>query len=190
MAEHLLDAAQVGAALQQVRGEGVAQQVRVDAGRVETRLRRRGAHDQEGTGARQAAALRVEEQLGPVARVEERPPTRHVDAQRLDGSPPDRDDPLLVALAGDAHEAALEIDAAALQAGRLADAQAGAVQQLQQRAVAQVARADAARRLDQPLRLVGRERAGQGPSLARQIERRGRVVSAHAEQHEVPVEGA
>ena len=39
MPEHLLDAAEVGAALEQVRREGVAEQVRVHPLRVEAGLR-------------------------------------------------------------------------------------------------------------------------------------------------------
>ena len=51
MAEHLLDAAQVGAALEQVRGERVAEQVRMDALRLEAGLAGEAAQDQEGAGA-------------------------------------------------------------------------------------------------------------------------------------------
>ena len=72
VAEHLLDAAQVGAALEQVGRERVAQQVRVDALGLEPGLRGEAPQDQERAGAGQAAALGVEEQLGPVAAVEVR----------------------------------------------------------------------------------------------------------------------
>ena len=51
MAEHLLDAPEVGAALEQVRGEGVPEQVRVDAPRLQARLLRKPAQDQERSGA-------------------------------------------------------------------------------------------------------------------------------------------
>ena len=47
VAEHLLDAAQVGTALEQVRGERMAQQVRVDALRLEARAAGEAAQDQE-----------------------------------------------------------------------------------------------------------------------------------------------
>ena len=49
VAEHLLHAAQVGAAFEQVRGERVPQQVRVDALRLEARRGRRGG---AGSGRR------------------------------------------------------------------------------------------------------------------------------------------
>ena len=47
MAEHLLDAAQVGAALEQMGRERVAQQVRVDALGLEPGVRGEPAQDQE-----------------------------------------------------------------------------------------------------------------------------------------------
>ena len=47
MAEHLLHAAQVGAALEQVRRERVAQEVRMDAPRLEAGRRGEAAQDQE-----------------------------------------------------------------------------------------------------------------------------------------------
>ena len=48
VAEHLLHRAQVGAALEQVRRERVAEEVGVDALRVEARLAGERAQDQEG----------------------------------------------------------------------------------------------------------------------------------------------
>ena len=56
VAEHLLHAAQVGAALEQVGREGVAEEVRMDAIRVEPGDGCEPAQDQEGAGARQRAA--------------------------------------------------------------------------------------------------------------------------------------
>ena len=56
MAEHLLDAAQVGAALEQMGREGVAQEVRVDGLGVEPGDGCEPPQDQEGAGARQRAA--------------------------------------------------------------------------------------------------------------------------------------
>ena len=66
MSEHFLNGPQVGAALEQVRREGVAQEVRVDAFRLQARLRGAPAQDEEGAGAGEAAAARVQEELGPV----------------------------------------------------------------------------------------------------------------------------
>ena len=121
-------------------------------------LRGEPAQDQERAGAREAAALGVQEQLRPVARVEERPAAREVAAQRLHRLAADRDDALLRALADAAHEPCVEVDARLLEADGLADAQARAVEQLDERAVAQVARRRARRCFDEPLGL-GRARA-------------------------------
>ena len=66
--EHLLDAAQVGAALQQVCGEGVPEEMRVYATCLEPGFLGKPPQDQEDTGARQLPASRVEEEgLGAAA---------------------------------------------------------------------------------------------------------------------------
>src|SRR6476646_713174 len=78
--EHLLDAAQIGPSFEQVSGEGVPEQVRVNPFGLEPRFRRKPTEDEESAGARQRAALRVEEQLGPVAAVEVRTSAREVPA--------------------------------------------------------------------------------------------------------------
>ena len=148
------------------------------------------AQDQERAGAGQRAALRVQEELGPVAPVEVRPAAREVAAERLDRLAADRDDPLLAALADDAHEPVVEVDAALLEPDRLGDAQAGAVEQLDERAVAERARRDAVRGVDQPLGLARRERPRQLARPPRQLDRGGRVVGARADQLQVAEEGA
>ena len=112
----------------------------MDALRLEAGLRREAPQDQERAGAGEAAAAGVQEQLGPVPPVEERPAAALVAADGLGGRPADRDDPLLAALADAADEPVLEVDAGALEPDRLADAQAGAVEELDERAVAEVAR--------------------------------------------------
>jgi hypothetical protein len=71
--EHLLDAAQVRAPLEQVGRERVAQEMRMHALGVEACLRREAPQDQECARAREAAALRVQEQLRSAAAVEVRP---------------------------------------------------------------------------------------------------------------------
>ena len=148
------------------------------ARRVEAGLGGEAPQDQERSGAGERAALRVQEELGPVARVEVRAAAGEVAPQRLDGRASERDDALLVALAGDADEAVVEVDARLVEADRLGDAEAGAVEQLDQRPVAQRARRRAGRGLDQPLDLAGRQRARQGARPPRQRQRRRRVVAA------------
>src|SRR5918994_4405206 len=102
--QHLLNAPQVGAALEQVRRERVAQQVGVDALGVEPGLRREASQDQEGAGAGERTPARVEEELGAVAPVEMRPAPRDVAAQRVDGRTAQRDEPLLRPLSERAHD--------------------------------------------------------------------------------------
>src|SRR5438552_1803415 len=85
VAEHLLNRAQVCAAFEQVRGERVAEQMRMDPRRLEPRDSGQAAQDQERARPCEPAALRVEEELGPVALVEVRAAAREVAAQRVDG---------------------------------------------------------------------------------------------------------
>ena len=70
MPEHLLHAAQVGASLEEVGGERVAEKVRMDPLRVEPGLRREPPDDEKCAGAGERPALGVEEELGPMAPVE------------------------------------------------------------------------------------------------------------------------
>jgi len=161
VAEHLLDRAEVGAALEEVRRERVAEQVRVDALGVEPGGAGEAAEDEERAGARQRAALRVEEELRTVARVEVRAAAREVAAQRVHGLAADGDDALLRALADAADDPLLEVDGGAVEPDGLADAEARAVEELDERAVAERARGRSRRGLDQTLGLAGRERARQ-----------------------------
>ena len=122
--------------------------------------------------------------------VEEGAAARQVAAQRLDSLAAERDDPLLVALAGHPDEPVVEIDAALLEPDRLRHAKAGAVEELDQRPVAQRPRRDAARRVDQPFGLARRQRPRQLARPAGQRDLRRRVVLAGADQLEVPEERA
>jgi hypothetical protein len=70
VAEHLLHAAEVRAAFEKMGRERVAQQVRMDAARLETGLFGSAAQDQECARACERSALRVQEELGAVAPVE------------------------------------------------------------------------------------------------------------------------
>ncbi len=154
MAEHLLHGAQVGASLEQMGRKRVAQEMGVDALRVEPRALGELAEDQEGSGPRQGAALRIEEELGPVAAIEVRPPAGEIAAQSLGRLASERHHAFLLALAERPHQAVVEVDASAVEADRLADAETGAVEQLDESPVAERARRDAGRRLDQPFDLV------------------------------------
>src|SRR4051812_22705107 len=136
MAEHLLHCTEVGASLEQVRGERVAQEVRVDAFGLEPCLVGEATQDEEDTGAGERPAVRVQEQLLPVAAVEVRSTAREVAAEGIRCLPPDRHDPLLAALAEAADEPVLEIDGLPVERDHFAHAQAGAVEELAEGPVA------------------------------------------------------
>src|SRR5438552_15603101 len=99
VAEHLLDASQVGASLEEMRRERMAQEVRVDAGRLQPGLRGSPAQDQECPRAGERSSLGVEKELRAVSAVEEGTPAGEIAAQRLRRMAADRHDPFLVPLA-------------------------------------------------------------------------------------------
>src|SRR5436190_9860539 len=101
-------------------GEGVTEQVRVDALRIEAGLLRQPAQDEERTGAGQPAALGVQEQLRPVPAVEVRASACEVAAERLGRRAADGDEALLRALAGRADDPLLEVDVGLAEPDRLA----------------------------------------------------------------------
>src|SRR6267142_6424153 len=123
-----------------MRGEGVAEQVRMNSFRLQPGRGRELAEDQEGACAREPAALRIEEELRAVPHVQERASPSQVTAQGLRGLSPDRHDPLLRAFADAANDARVEVDTRLLQADCFADPQARAVKELDECAVAQGAR--------------------------------------------------
>src|SRR5438132_2312835 len=163
-------------------GERVPQEVGMDAPRLEAGLRRQPAQDQEGAGPGQRPALGVEEELGPVAAIEVGAAPGEVAPERLGALTADRYDPLLRALAEAADEAAVEIDAALVERHGLRHPQARAVQEFDERAVAEVTRLRAGSRFDQALGFSRRERAGQLPPAAGEVEVGAGIVVARAEQ--------
>jgi hypothetical protein len=72
MPEHFLNRPKVGASLEQVGREGVAQEVRMDALGLESGLPGQTAQDDEDAGARERAAACVQEEFLPVVPVEVR----------------------------------------------------------------------------------------------------------------------
>jgi hypothetical protein len=130
MAEQLLNGAEVGAPLEQVRGERVPEEVGMDAPRLEAGRLREPAQDQEGPRAGEGATPGVQEELRPVAAVEIRPPPSEVPAERFDRRPPDRHDALLRPLPLHPDEPVVQVDAALLLPDGLGHAQAAAVKEL------------------------------------------------------------
>src|SRR4029078_8892848 len=76
MSEHFLNCPQVGASLEQVRGERVPQEGGVDALGLDPCLVGEPAQHEEDTGPGERPAVCVQEQLLPVAAVEVRPTAR------------------------------------------------------------------------------------------------------------------
>ncbi len=135
------------------------EEVRVHAARLEARTLRELAEDEERTGPRERAAARVQEELRAVAAIEVGATEREVSANGLGSGSSERHEPLLPALAEDADDALLERDARLLEPGGLRHAQPGAVEELDERAVAKRPRRRPDGGVDQPLGLGRRERA-------------------------------
>ena len=148
----------------------------------------------EGSGRRLARVSGPPRELrkssGRWRRSRERPTAYLVAAQRLHGPAPDRDHVFLAALPDAADEPFVQIDRRPLQPDCLAHAEAGAVEELHERAVAERPRRRAVGGLDQALGLAGRERARQLARAARRGDPRRGVVFACADQGVVSVERA
>ena len=156
VSEQLLHGAEIAAALDEVRRERVTQRVRPHPLRQAERLGV-AAHDQEHPAPRQPAPAIVDEQrIGVLARAEMRAAAREVPLDGAHGLAAARHDALAAALAEDAHQPELGVEVTRTQAAQLRDPQAGAVEELEDRAVAQAERRGV-RMLDQRDRLLGRE---------------------------------
>src|SRR4029077_17308835 len=99
---------QVGAALEQVGRERMAEEMGVDAARLEPGAIREPPEDEERARAGQCAAARVEEQIRTVPMVELRPAEREVAAERLGRGAAERHESFFPALPDDPYDAALE----------------------------------------------------------------------------------
>src|SRR6185295_6563837 len=142
MPEQLLDDAQVGSALEQVRCERVAQRVWADPVRE---ARARGCTLDRGPGlltSEPPTPIAEEEgaaaERGDVAESEQR------DARAVDPAPEPverhvahRHEPLLIALADDPDEGSVDRQVLSVEPDRLADPQAGGVEELEEGAVTQ-----------------------------------------------------
>ena len=112
VAEHFLNRPEIGAPFQQMGREGVAEQMWVDAPRLEAGGRGEAPQDEECACSCEPAALRVQEELGPVALVQIGATAGEVAPECLGRLAADRNDPLLRPLADTAHEPFLEVDGA------------------------------------------------------------------------------
>ena len=178
--QELLDDAQVGAALEHVGGEAMAQRVRVKP---------LDPHDGAGLGhervhalAREAPAAVVEEhRRGRDARTHELgAPLLEVLGQHACRRPHDGDDALLVALAHDAQHLLVEHDLAKVQAAQLGDAQAAAVEHLDDGVVPLAGRRGREGLVEQRGGLLAADDVGQAVGLLGQREVRRRVRDGDA----------
>ena len=130
----------------------------MDATRLEPGAVGQLAQDEEGAGAGERAAARIQEELRAVPPVEMRAAEREVAAHGFRGRSTERHEALLAALSDHADDALLDRDAALLEAGRLGHAQPGAVEQLHERAITKRAWRRPDRGVDESLGLGRRER--------------------------------
>ena len=121
MPEHLLDAAEIGATLQQMRGKRVSEEVGVNSFRFQTGAFGEAAQDHERSRAGQPSALGVQEELLPVAAVEVRATASEIPAYRLCGGTAERNDALFAPFAETTDEALIQVDAGLLETDRFAD---------------------------------------------------------------------
>jgi hypothetical protein len=155
MAEHFLDRPQVCSSLEQVRGKRVPEEVRMHAVRVQARFLSQFPEDQEGAGAGQRPASGVQKELRAVPRIEVRAAAGEVTQKCLGGVSADRHDALLAAFPDHPNEPVVEVDAGFVEPDRLGDAEPRAVEQLDERLVAQRAWLRSGCGLDEPFGLAG-----------------------------------
>jgi hypothetical protein len=120
VSEHFLNRPQVGPALQQVGGEGVAEEVGVDATRLQAGGSGEASEDEEGSRPGERTALGVEEELRAPAAVEVRAATGEIAAERVGGLAADRNHALLRPLPEATDEPAFEIDRGTVEPDGLA----------------------------------------------------------------------
>ena len=190
VAEHLLHRAQVAAAGEQVRREGVAQGVRAHPVAEPGGL---GVAQDDLVEAlpRQRPAAEVDEQLALVVGSDHlRSARAQIHPDRGDGLAADRYQPLLGALAPRADDAVLEVDVGDLERDRLRRPQPRRVHQLEQRPVPQGGGFVAAWLRQQPLHLGVAQDLRKLLAPPRRLEPRRRVVLDLFLPAQVPVEGA
>ena len=189
MPEELLDRTQVAAVLQHMGRVGVAQRVRARGGQAHEAqaAAERAAH---GRRLQAAAAARQQQRIAAVrVAASAGRPSGEPGGHGLEGRPADGDEAHALALAVHAHLA--RRDVAAVERAGLGGAQPAAVEELEQRVVAQVERlvAPATRR-------AGGRRRARGPRVGSRRGRRGPgrsaagSVSRHARVGQAPVQGA
>ena len=197
MAQQQLQRAQVGAMVEQMGGETVAQPVwrhraRVDPGHGRMALEPR---PERLPGRRPAPGGQEQRHVAAgvgwhrLASGQLRPGLGQVTLQPVPGLLPQRHQPILAALAGHPHHPLAQVDRIGRQVHQLAHPQAGGVHQFQHRPVAQAFGRARVRRGQQGLDLGFAQRLGQRPRQPRRVEQCRRIVVAHAQPDQVGIEG-
>ena len=186
MAKQRLQHAQVRPALQQMRGEGMAQHVRADLGGIDLRARGEILDQLEQANARQMLAARWE-QVSAFRRSDLDPARQRVSGARGDGH-----HPLLRALAGDGEERRVARNRCEGKRHQFGGAKSGAVKQLQQRQKPQRDRTSALRlelrAREQRLNLPVRENLRKRAARRRAWQAGRRIVLAQSFVDQEPVE--
>ena len=163
VAEQLLDAAEIGTAIQQVGGEAVPQRVR--AGRVNQARTQQVSLQQSTDAARcQPGASLVQEQSGFLRAAS----GCRSGIQRLSqcsGHRADRTEPLAPSLASDPDQLLVEVEVVEVQSHQFADSQPAAVQRFQHRPITHARRRIGRHRVEQANHLVDAEQPRQPSRL-------------------------
>ena len=138
VSQQFLHATDVGTVIQQVGGEAVAKRVgrgaTIEAAGAEMLFE----HPRNAAG-RQPAAKFVDEDrgLGPLLFARRKPPHAEPGLQGPNRVRADRSDPFATPFAANAERSGGQIDVAVVESGQFADAQAGGIEDFQDRSIAQ-----------------------------------------------------
>ena len=183
MAQHLLDRAQIGAVVEQVAGEGMAQHMRRNSGRVDAGLARQFLQQLADPVAGQMAARAARgEQPARVPAPAEKP-LAHANKLGDDGARrlAQRHQALARALAPHDQDHRVPCHGVQGQAHQLGDPHPGGVEQLEQRQQSHALRAPArSRGLQQEIDLGLGEQLRQAASAPRCVQAGGGIVAAQA----------
>src|SRR5690349_856052 len=175
VAQHLLQRAKVGTALEQVSGEAVPERVRRDA-LPDARTGGSALDDAPGTDAGERPATGVEQHATAArAAVELRPKLVQIDRDRADDGASDRNQPLLATFTEHANQVLGEEQVGGSEPAELRHAKTRSVAKLEQGAIAPGQRLVDVGHGEQPFDLLHRERIGQDAAPTRRLQAVARI---------------
>ena len=190
MPQHRLHRAQIGAALEEVTREGVTERVGRHGGADPGPPRGLLEDAPQGLAGQRPAEAVHEERPCLGALHQDRARGLEVQAHPAKRLRPHRHQALAAPLAGRHDVAGGQIDVLDAEAERLGRAEAGGIQQLEQRAVAKPVRPADVGRLDQRDHVLHGQRARQAPGGPGSVQVLRRVARDHAGLEEVTIESA